>query len=172
MTRARILMTAVAAVAAASATWAAPVLADGLRGLPADAPPAYVRDCGDCHVAYPPGLLPAASWARLMTGLGNHYGSDASVEPPVAQEIARWLQAHAGTYKRVREAPPEDRITRSAGFERTHRGVDPAVWTLPSVVGASNCAACHAGAARGVYDDDDLQVPAGVTSRQRRAWTD
>jgi cytochrome c553 len=170
MTRARFLVTL--AIAAASATGAAVALADGLRGLPAGAPPAYVRECGDCHVAYPPGLLPAASWARLMAGLDRHYGSDASLEPPVAQEIARWLQANAGTCKRVREAPPEDRITRSAWFERKHRRIDPAVWALPSVVGASNCAACHAGAARGVYDDDDLRVPAGTTPRQRRAWDD
>jgi hypothetical protein len=171
MTRLR-LLGAGAAGAIAAAAWAAPVHADGLRGMPADAPPAYVRDCGDCHVAYPPGLLPAASWARLMADLGDHYGSDASLEPPIAREIARWLQAHAGTYRRVSAAPPQDRITRSAWFERKHRGIDPAVWTLPSVVGPSNCAACHADAARGAYDDDDLRVPAGVTPRQRRAWTD
>jgi len=167
MRRARLLL--VGAIAAVSATAAS---ADGLRGLPAGTPPAYLQACGDCHVAFAPGMLPAESWARLMAGLATHYGSDASLEPPLAQQIARWLRSEAGTYRRVREAPPDDRITRSPWFERKHRKVDAAAWTLPSVTQASNCAACHAGAARGVYDDDDLVVPAGVTPRQRRAWTD
>ena len=74
-----------AAIATAFATLATIAHADGLRGLPADAPPAYVRECGDCHVAYPPGLLPATSWRRLMAGLDRHYGSDASLEPQLAQ---------------------------------------------------------------------------------------
>lgn len=73
-----------------------------------------------------------------------------------------WLQAHAGTYKRVREAPPEDRITRSIWFERKHRAIDPATWKLASVKSAANCVACHAGADRGDFDDDNVQMPAGV----------
>lgn len=162
----------IAVVGAIAAAPGAAVLADGPRGLPSGTPPAYVQVCGDCHVAYPPGLLPAASWARIMAGLEAHYGSDASLEPPIAQQIAHWLAAEAGARERMREAPREDRITRSAWFERKHRKIDAAVWTLPDVARASNCGACHAGAARGAYDDDDLVVPKGVTPRQRRAWSD
>ena len=79
------------------------------------------------------------------------------------QQINGWLQAHAGTYKRVSEEPPQDRITRSAWFERKHRKIDPAVWKLASVKSAANCAACHTGADRGDFDDDNLKFPAGWT---------
>ncbi len=34
------------------------------------------------------------------------------------------------------------------------------------------CAACHAGAVRGDFDDDDLRIPAGLGTGSRRAWND
>lgn len=150
----------------------APAHADGGRHMPANVPAAYTQECGACHLAYPPGLLPARSWHRLMTGLDKHYGSDASLDAAVQQPIGRWLQAHAGTYKRVSEEPPQDRITRSAWFERKHRELDPTAWKLPSVKGAANCGACHGGAERGDFDDDRLLLPAGMDTRLRRAGHD
>lgn len=107
-----------------------------------------------------------------MAGLDTHYGSDATLDAATTGQIYRWLQAHAGTYKRVREAPPQDRITRSAWFERKHRKVGPAVWQRASVKSAANCPACHVGAEQGDYDDDKLQLPAGLDARLRRAWHD
>lgn len=134
----------------------------GGRRMPSDAPPVYGKECGACHVAYPPGALPAASWRRIVDGLERHYGTDASLDDASTARIDEWLQRNAGTWKRVREAPPQDRITRSAWFERKHRKVDAAVWRHPSVKSAANCGACHAGAERGRFDDDDLRVPPGL----------
>jgi mono/diheme cytochrome c family protein len=146
--------------------------ADGGVRMPQHVPPAYTQECASCHTAYPPGLLPARSWQRVMSGLERHYGTDASLDAQTLQQINTWLQAHAGTYKRAGEEPPQDRIIRSAWFERKHRDIDPAVWKLPSVKSAANCTACHAGADRGRFDDHDLRMPAGLDARQRRAWND
>jgi hypothetical protein len=146
--------------------------ADGGRMMPPNAPAAYAQECASCHLAYPPGLLPARSWQRLMGGLEKHFGSDASLDAATVQQINGWLQAHAGTYKRVNEAPPQDRITRAAWFERKHRKIDPAVWKLASVKSAANCGACHTTADRGDFDDDNLQYPAGMDARMRRAFND
>ena len=151
---------------------AAAAQADSGRQMPLDVPKAYTQECGACHTAYPPGLLPARSWRRVMDGLLRHYGTDASLDAKTVQQLDTWLQAHAGTYKRVAEAPPQDRITRSAWFERKHRQVEPAVWQLPSVKSAANCAACHGDADSGRFDDDALRLPEGLTARQRRAWHD
>ena len=123
-------------------------------------------------MAYPPGLLPAQSWQRLMNGLDKHYGSDASLDKTTQLQISTWLTANAGTYRRVQEAPPQDRITRSAWFERKHRKVDTSVWKLASVKSAANCGACHTGAERGDFDDDNLKLPAGMDPRLGRAWND
>ena len=151
---------------------AVPAHADRGREMPLNVPKAYSQECAACHLAYPPGFLPAASWQRLMNGLEHHYGTDASLEPAQVQDIGRWLNAHAGTYKRVREVPPEDRITRSAWFARKHRQIDAAVWKLPSVKSAAQCAACHTGAEQGRFDDNDLRMPAGLSAAQKRAWRD
>lgn len=147
-------------------------LADSGPMLPRQTPKAYMQECGSCHTAYPPGMLPARSWQRLMTGLEQHFGSDASLDPATVQQLSGWLQAHAGSYKRVNAEPPQDRITRSAWFVRKHDEIAPAVWHLPSVKSAANCAACHTGADRGLYSDDDLRMPAGLDPRHRGAFLD
>ena len=139
-----------------------PALADG-NLQPRQALPIYKQECAACHMAYPPGLLPARSWARIMTGLDKHYGSDASLDAQAVAQISRWLQTEAGTYKRVADAPPEDRITRSAWFVSKHRKLDPQVWKHASVKSAANCAACHTGADKGVFDDDGVSLPPGVS---------
>lgn len=144
--------------------------ADSGRLLPRDMPAAYTQECASCHTAYPPGMLPARSWQRIMSGLDRHYGTDASLDNATVQQLNTWLQANAGTYKRVAGEPPQDRITRSAWFERKHREIEPAVWKHASVKSAANCAACHTGADQGDYDDDSLQFPAGLDARYRRAW--
>ena len=145
---------------------------DDRRAMPPSVLPAYLQECASCHVAYPPGLLPVHSWQRLMGGLEGHYGSDASLDAKTAQQISAWLQAHAGTYRRVGEEPREDRITQSAWFERKHRKLDPEVWRLASVRSAANCPACHAAADRGLFGDHDLRLPEGLAARHRRAWND
>ena len=155
--------------AMALAVWA-PSHADSRRLRPTDMPASYTQECASCHAAYPPGMLPAASWQRIMGGLDRHYGTDATMDAAAVKEIGQWLQAHAGTYKRVAEAPPEDRITRSAWFQKKHDDVSPATWQLPSVRSAANCAACHTGVDQGNYDDDHLRFPAGLSPRDRRAW--
>ena len=146
--------------------------ADGGRVMPPNVPNAYKQECAACHTAYAPGLLPAVSWGHIMAGLGKHYGTDASLDAATVQQLYHWLQANAGTYKRVTEAPPEDRITRSAWFERKHRKIEPSVWKLPSVKSAANCAACHTGADQGNFNEHDLRMPAGLDARARRAWND
>jgi mono/diheme cytochrome c family protein len=153
------------------AAWPA-ARADEQRQLPGDMPKAYTQECAACHTAYPPGMLPQASWRRIMAGLDRHYGVDASLDTATLRQLDGWLQTHAGTARRVREAPPQDRITRSAWFERKHRDFDPAVWRHASVRSAANCAACHPGAERGDYDDDRLRMPAGLPQPQRRAGRD
>lgn len=142
------------------------------RDMPANVPSAYVQECASCHTAYPPGLLPQRSWTRIMTGLEKHYGTDASLDAATVKQLSTWLQTHAGTYKRVSEEPPQDRITRSAWFERKHRKIEPAVWKHASVKTAANCAACHTGTERGVFNDDRLRIPPGLPAKFQRAWKD
>lgn len=132
-------------------------LADDHRRVPLL--PAYQQECAACHLPYPPGMLPAASWQRLMSNLPRHFGTDASLDPASVKTLSSWLTANAGTYKRVSEVPPEDRITRSAWFIRKHDDVSAATWKLPAVKSAARCAACHAQAEQGDFSERNVRIP-------------
>ena len=119
----------------------------------------HQQECSSCHVAYPPGLLPAASWARIMGGLSKHYGTDASLDEASTQEIGAWLKAHAGNDKRAREEPPQDRISKASWFVRKHDEVSAATWKRASVGSAANCSACHSGAAKGDFNEHAVRIP-------------
>jgi mono/diheme cytochrome c family protein len=121
--------------------------------------PKYQQECSACHIAYPAGMLPATSWARVMGSLDKHYGTDASLDAASVAEISSWLKPRAGTLRRVSEDPPQDRITKSPWFVRQHNEVSSAVWKRASIGSASNCAACHTGAAKGNFNEDDVRIP-------------
>jgi nitrate/TMAO reductase-like tetraheme cytochrome c subunit len=121
--------------------------------------PAYQQECAACHVAYPPTLMPAASWARIMGNLSKHFGTDASLDEAKGKEVSGWIAAHAGTYKRVSEEPPQDRITRTAWFVRKHNEVSAATWKLPAVKSAANCGACHTSADKGDFSERNVRIP-------------
>ena len=121
--------------------------------------PAYQQECSACHTAYPPGLLPAASWQRLMTDLPHHFGTDASLDAPTVKQLSVWLGANAGRGSRVGTAPSDDRITRSAWFERKHDEIPAATWKRASIKSPANCAACHPQAGEGRFDERAIRIP-------------
>ena len=123
--------------------------------------PKYQQECTACHMAYPPGMLPAASWRRIMATLDKHYGTDASLDDATNHDIAAWLKTHAGSYKRVNEEPPQDRITKSNWFLQKHRPgeVPDDVWKRAAIGSAANCAACHRNAAQGSFNEREIKIP-------------
>ena len=129
--------------------------------------PVYKEECASCHVAYPPGLLSAESWRAVMAGLDRHFGSDASLDPAKAKEITQFLEANAARKSKYAavdaKGKPLLRITDGDWFQREHRdghdGLSRAVWSLPSVKSAANCAACHRGAEQGSYAEGEIRLP-------------
>lgn len=126
---------------------------------PTESLPIYQKECGSCHLAYPPAFLPKSSWSEIMKTLSKHYGTDASLDEKNWNAINQWLSNYGGTYKRVRENPPDNRITQSEWFKRKHRKIDPKDFTKPSVKSPANCSACHQNAEKGIFDDDDTFIP-------------
>lgn len=154
------LAAALALLAVLQAALPSPARADDSRSLTRVTPlPSYQQECATCHMAYPPGLLPAPSWRRLMSELPHHFGSDASLDAATTQAISAWLEENAGTSRRLREAAAPDRITTSAWFRRQHDEVPAAVWKRASVNSAANCAACHPRAEQGDFNEHAVRIP-------------
>jgi nitrate/TMAO reductase-like tetraheme cytochrome c subunit len=119
----------------------------------------WQSECGSCHVAFPPRTLDADAWKRVMGSLARHYGSDASIEPAVAREIAAFLEANAGRPGRNSDPSAQPRVTATAWFRKEHREVDAATWKRASVRGANKCAACHTDAERGDFRERGIRIP-------------
>ena len=139
---------------------ATPAVADDDR-MPPVRDATVKKECGACHMAFQPGFLPARSWDRIIDGLADHFGEDASLPADSAAIIRRHLLANAGDVagqgaarKFMRWVAPGGaplRITENPAFLREHRFA-ASVWSDPKVVTKSNCLACHSGAERGVYE--------------------
>lgn len=129
----------------------------------------WQQECASCHLAYPPALLPRASWQRLMGGLDRHFGENASLDPATQADILRFLEVHAADSGASRiggkvmrrmganEAPL--RITETRWFVKQHDEVPDTTWTRKSVGSAANCAACHQQAEKGIFDEDTVRIP-------------
>jgi hypothetical protein len=132
----------------------------------------YAEECGACHMAYQPGLLPSDAWQQIMApeALADHYGDDASLAPDLRQEIAGYLTANAAELSgksRSRAFAKGDagtgalpRITQTRYFRNEHHEI-PArmVAGNPDVGSFSNCNACHQGAGEGVFNEHRVRIP-------------
>jgi hypothetical protein len=92
------------------------------------------------------------------TLLPQHFGTDASLDPATVKEVSSWLAADAGNGRRGAEAPPQDRITRSAWFVHEHGQVAAATWKLAAVKSPSNCIACHTQADQGDFNEHHVRI--------------
>lgn len=116
-------------------------------------------ECAGCHMVYPAGLLPAASWKKVMGGLDKHFGTDASLPAADTKEITDYLVKYASNRWTASTAPL--RITEGEWFKTKHnsREINPAIWKRESVKSPANCAACHSAAAQGDFEEDRIRIP-------------
>ena len=121
--------------------------------------PLYRQECGSCHVPFPPSLLSAEDWRKVMGDLAHHYGDDASLSPQTAQELTDFLVQHAGDARRTQGAGDPPRITQTRWFQKEHDEVPAAAWRDPRVKSPANCGACHKRAEEGSYREREIDIP-------------
>lgn len=121
------------------------------------------KECGDCHMAFQPQMLPQRSWQKIMGTLNNHFGEDASLDHETTQQITKYLvdnAADAGWWsgklmRGVRDDWTPLRISELPYWVREHNEEVPTyAWSDPRVKSKANCVACHPRAENGNYDDD------------------
>jgi len=132
----------------------------------------YAEECGACHMAYQPGLLPSSAWQQVMSvdALAAHYGDDASLSDGVRLALADYLNANgADQARRSRSRAfsvggagtgPLPRITATRYFRNEHDEIPASMVVNNAEVGSfSNCNACHQGAVEGVYNEHQVKIP-------------
>jgi cytochrome c553 len=132
----------------------------------------YQEECGACHFAYQPGLLPAKSWEKLLTkeALSKHFGENAELDSDALKVIHDYAIANAAdkSYrKRSRkiaiateygDAPL--RITEVRYIKRKHHEIpEKMIKGNKDVKSLSNCDTCHTQTGKGVFDSDTVKIP-------------
>ncbi len=132
----------------------------------------YQDECGGCHFAYQPGLLPAKSWEALLNAeaLRKHFGVNAELDKDTLKVIHDYAVDNAADkswYKRSRKIavatvqdPAPLRITELRYISRKHHDIpDKMIKGNNGVKSLSFCDKCHTQADKGVYDADTVSIP-------------
>ena len=126
----------------------------------------YIEECGACHFAYPPQLLPPLTWTAIMTGLDEHFGENAELDAETSTQILQYLHIHglgvapaSRMSKMMRNIPDEPplRITEFPAFKDAHAVVAEQLELTALEAGfLSPCADCHRLANSGIFDKELL----------------
>lgn len=131
--------------------------------------PAYKKECGSCHMAFPPNALPAKSWRIMMADLQGHFGDDASIEESARIEIEDFLvrnsaersleEASIKFIRSIGKDDPPQRITDIRYWKEKHRLIQKNLYQRETIKSKINCVACHKWAEYGSFEDSDIKIP-------------
>ncbi len=127
--------------------------------------PLYIEECGSCHMAYPPQLLPGESWKKVMLGLEDHFGENAELDQETSQEIENYLiqSSRSSSYKKLfrnLDGRSPLRITELPYFVHEHDEIPSRmIQGNDKISSLSQCNACHQEAERGQFDEDNVDIP-------------
>ncbi|MGE3162947.1 MAG: cytochrome b/b6 domain-containing protein [Burkholderiales bacterium] len=120
--------------------------------------PAWREECGDCHLAYHPSLLPARSWSRMFDEQASHFEEDLALGEETLQHLRAYAARNAAeqlaspvAWKMATTIPADAaplRISATAYIEERHARLEAATWER---VRPSDCARCHRDAEAGTF---------------------
>ncbi len=132
----------------------------------------YYTDCGDCHKTYPPYMLPARSWKRIIKDLDNHFGeeiTEANISKEARTSILNYLTSNSSEYSTNKiafrfinslekdEAPKA--ITKTDYWRDIHKNIDPKVFKSKKVKSRAYCWSCHEGFEQGIFKNEKISIP-------------
>ncbi|NOT70564.1 MAG: cytochrome B [Hyphomicrobium sp.] len=144
------------------------------RGVPTATLTAdYVKECGSCHSAHHPSVASRATWSAVMAGLDDHFGDNAALDQPVADEIRSYLMANASeawdtaAANVLRAANPQAplRITETSAWKSIHADIAASTFKRTGVGSKANCSNCHQDAAHGRFAPRGISIPQEKTKQ-------
>ena len=130
--------------------------------------PTYKENCGACHLAYQPELLPSSSWKAILVQLDDHFGEVLELDPETQKVILGYVETNAAENSTAKRAV---KIMRSLGnatpmritdipyIQHKHHEISSSVFDRQTIGSFSNCDGCHQKAEEGIYDDDFVVIP-------------
>ncbi len=122
----------------------------------------FSKECSDCHMLYPPYLLPKKSWRLMMSNLENHFGEDASLDRVTNHSILAFLDKNSAevstqeaAFKINKELQKNGKIiaiTKTNFWKNKHKNVDKRLFSSEIVKSRANCMACHQNIQKGLLD--------------------
>lgn len=128
--------------------------------------PSFVKECGSCHTLYPPSLLPAKSWEKMMQNLDNHFGDDASLDEETNKNILAYLVKNSAensttkaSFKFLNSIKNEDIIAMSqtSFWKKVHNEIPKEVFNNPKIKSKANCKACHTDIEKGFIQSENIK---------------
>lgn len=132
-------------------------------------PVIYKKECGSCHMAFPPNVLPAKSWQVMMANLQDHFGDDATIDDSSNREIEAFLVKNAAEHsleeaslkfvRSISKDNPPLRITDIPYWKEKHKLISQATYQRGTIKSRINCVACHKWSEYGSFEDSDIRIP-------------
>lgn len=129
----------------------------------------WTEECGGCHLAYHPSLLPVRAWHALLAQQADHFGEDLVLDADVIASLQAFALAHAAeqgeseaAMKIAASTVAADsplRITETEYWRRKHADIVETAWKTASVHGKGDCGACHYDAEAATFEDSAMRIP-------------
>lgn len=126
----------------------------------------FAKECGSCHILYPPNLLPKKSWELMMNNLENHFGDDASLDDDINEKILAFLVKNSSensttkaSWKFTNSIKEKDIIalTKTNYWEKKHKNIPKSVFKHEKVKSVANCKACHSDIEKGLIEHENIK---------------
>lgn len=127
------------------------------------------EECGDCHFAFHPTLLPERSWERIFAEQHEHFGDDLDLDVDTLTELLEFHKKYSSESQLTEPArkilyyTPEGetpiRVTETNYWIEKHKDIAEVYWKNEKVGTKSNCAACHLDSDKGTYEDSNMRLP-------------
>lgn len=127
------------------------------------------EECGDCHLAFHPSLLPARSWQRLFDEQEQHFDEDLMLDDEIIVELRDFANKNSAEQEATEAAwklnttiKPNEfpiQITKTAYWQEKHTTITEPTWQREDVLSKSNCSACHLDAEQAHFEDSAMHIP-------------
>ena len=140
--------------------------------LPLDA--TWQSECGSCHLAFHPSLLPRRSWAKMFAEQQTHFGEDLGLGDATLRHLEAYAAGHAAealesavAWKMATTIPAASaplRISATPYWVERHSRLDAATWAR---VHRSECESCHRDAEAGTFAPGAIDLDLGKSTMRK-----